>query len=53
MLSYEQIKEQNQAGEFWAIGDDGKQYAASYSPEFKNMFFCIPYTVEILGYIKR
>ena len=53
MKSYEEIRNNNQNGTFYAIGSDGKKYAAAYSAKFCCMFFCIPSHVTVLGYIKR
>jgi hypothetical protein len=33
-----------------AIGDNGKEYHATYDPEYQVMFFAIPASVEIIGY---
>lgn len=53
MLSFNEIKATNKNGEFYAIGDNGKEYTASYNAKFECMFFAIPSTVEIVGYIER
>ena len=53
MKSFDEIKRTNKDGEFYAIGDNGKQYTASYSAKFEAMFFAIPASVEIVGYIER
>lgn len=39
-------------GDFLAIGSDGKEYEAIYNAELKEMFFTIPYNVQVLGYLK-
>ena len=53
MLSFEQITKTNKDGEFYAIGNNGKQYNAKYSAKFECMFFAIPASVEIIGYIEK
>lgn len=55
LISFEEIAKKYTAGEYLAIGNDGKSYHASYVPKYRPsgvMFFCIPQSVEILGYIK-
>lgn len=37
--------------EFYAVGDNGKQYKASYDAKRKVMYFAVPDSVEIIGYI--
>ena len=49
MLKFEEI---TQSGEYIAIGDNGKQYHAAYNADLKTMFFCIPYHVNVIEYIK-
>ena len=53
MKSFEEIATTKKDGEYYAIGNNGKQYIASYSAVFECMFFCIPSSVEIIGYIDR
>ena len=53
MKSFEEITATKRDGEYYAIGNDGKQYTASYNAAFECMFFAIPSSVEILGYIER
>ena len=53
MKTFEEIAAANKDGEYYAIGDNGKQYSASYNAEFGCMFFAIPAIVEIIGYIER
>lgn len=53
MKSFEEIKATKRDGEYYAIGSNGRQYEASYRAAYENMFFCIPASVEILGYIER
>ena len=55
LISFEEIAKKHVAGEYLAIGNDGKSYNASYVPNYKSsgvMFFCIPADVEILGYLE-
>lgn len=48
----EQIREQNPEDcELLAICNDGKQYPASYNQKLKSIFFAIPHSVKIIGYI--
>lgn len=53
MKTFEEITATNRDGEYYAIGNNGKQYNAHYNAEFGVMFFCIPASVEIIGYIER
>ena len=46
------FKEITESGEYIAIGDDGRKYHAAYNAELNTMFFCIPYHVNVLGYLK-
>ena len=51
MLTLEQIIDMDEDGaKFWAIGNNGRKYHATYSAKFKVIFFAIPSEVEILGY---
>ena len=51
ILSFEEIvKNQKEQKEYMAIGDNGKEYHATYDPEYQVMFFAIPASVEIIGY---
>ena len=55
LISFEEIAKKHIAGEYLAIGDNGKSYRASYVPKHKPsgvMFFCVPQSVEILGYLE-
>ena len=55
LISFEEIAKKHTAGEYLAIGDNGKSYHASYVPKYEPsgvMFFCIPDSVEILGYLE-
>lgn len=51
--SFEQIQKENKPAEFYALGSNGKKYNASYSTEHSCMFFCIPSTVRVVGYITK
>ncbi len=54
-ISFEEIAKKHTAGEYLAIGNNGKSYRALYVPKYEPsgvMFFCIPSDVEILGYIE-
>ena len=55
LLSFEEIAKKHISGEYLAIGDNGKSYHASYVPKYEPsgvMFFCIPASVKILGYLE-
>ena len=55
LISFEEIANKHIAGEYLAIGNDGKSYHASYVPKYEPsgvMFFYIPQSVEILGYLE-
>jgi hypothetical protein len=52
IMTYEQIREQNPENcELLAICNNGKQYPASYNKKLKSIFFAIPHSVKIIGYI--
>lgn len=57
LISFSEIAKSGENNSEWfAVGDDGKQYAASYVRDYLPdgvMFFAIPSTVKILGYIPR
>ena len=54
ILTYDQIRKKNKDGEFFAIGENGREYHAVYTTEHGGvMFFCIPADVEIIGYRKK
>lgn len=55
LISFKEIAKEHKAGEYLAIGNNGKEYEASYVPKYRPsgvMFMCIPSDVEILGYLK-
>ena len=55
LISFDEIAKKHIAGEYLAIGNNGKRYHASYVPKYEPsgvMFFCIPSDVEILGYLE-
>lgn len=47
------LNEITKSGDYYAIGDNGKKYNASYNAELECMFFAIPASVNIIGYIER
>ena len=53
MKTFDEVVATNKDGKYYAIGDNGKQYSASYSAKFECMFFAIPSTVKIIGYIEQ
>lgn len=56
LISFEEIAKKHTAGEYLAIGNDGRSYNASYVPDYEPsgvMFFCIPADVKILGYVEK
>lgn len=52
LWSLKDVIAEGKDGDFLAIGDDGKDYKASYNAKLKVMFFAIPSTVNVLGYLK-
>jgi len=46
-------KEVKEPGLYFAIGANGRAYRATYTDRYFNgvFFFCIPYDVEIIGYV--
>nr|DAM58544.1 MAG TPA: hypothetical protein [Bacteriophage sp.] len=55
LISFDEIAKKHMTGEYLAIGNNGKSYHASYVPKYEPsgvMFFCIPQSVEILGYLE-
>ena len=55
LITFDEIAKKHIAGEYLAIGNNGKSYHASYVPKYEPsgvMFFCIPSDVEILGYLE-
>ena len=55
LISFDEIAKKHIAGEYLAIGNNGKSYHASYVPKYEPsgvMFFCIPASVKILGYLE-
>ena len=53
MKSLKQIKSTNKSGNYYAVSTFGALYEASYNAELGVMFFAIPASVEIVGYIER
>lgn len=55
LISFDEIAKKHITGEYLAIGNNGKSYRASYVPKYEPsgvMFFCIPNSIEILGYLE-
>lgn len=46
------IIKENQDGEFLAICESGKEYECKFVAKYRSMFFAIPDTENILGYLK-
>lgn len=55
MMTFDEIKATAQDGaRYWAIGENGRKYSATYSADFGGvMFFCIPAEIAVIGYEKR
>jgi len=54
MLKESEINGDEMQGNYFAIGDNGKAYQASYVNKYLpggTFFFCIPASVKILGYV--
>lgn len=54
MLKPEEISGDEMQGEYFAIGNNGKAYHASYVNKYLPggvFYFCIPQGVEVLGYV--
>lgn len=47
------LEEITKSGKYYAIGNNGKKYEATFCADLGVMFFCIPSSVEIVGYIER
>ena len=54
LYSFEEVKKLAEDKSEWlAICDNGKDYQATYTTNYGGvMFFCIPYTVKVIGYLK-
>ena len=55
LISFDELAKKHIAGEYLASANDGKSYHASYVPNYDPsgvMFFCIPASVKILGYLE-
>lgn len=51
MLTLEEIKSKSLAGDYTAITESGRRYAATYITEYGGcMFYCIPSDEVIIGY---
>ena len=53
MKTLNEIKANKKSVDLWAIGDNGRQYIAAYNADLDIIFYCIPSSVEIIGYIER
>ena len=53
MLQFEDLKKRGQDADLYAVCNDGKEYEACYVQRFEMIFFAIPNSVEILGYVMR
>lgn len=55
MMTFDEIRATAQDGaRYWAIGENGRKYSATYSADFGGvMFFCIPAEIAVIGYEKR
>lgn len=56
MKTFQEIRTEAENGaEFYAIGDNGEKYPATFSAEYMGgiMFFCIPADVQILDILKN
>lgn len=54
MLKESEINGDEMQGNYFAIGDNGKAYQASYVNKYLPggvFYFCIPEDVKILGYV--
>ena len=54
LYSFEEVKKLSEDNSEWlAICDNGKKYHATYTTNYGGvMFFCIPDTVRVIGYLK-
>lgn len=51
MITFDEIKSKGLAGDYTAITESGRRYAATYITEYGGcMFFCIPSDEVIIGY---
>lgn len=51
LQSFEEIRAANVSGKYVAFAQSGKKYDASYSADYQNMFYAIPSTEKILGFV--
>ena len=51
--SLNQIIKENKDAKFYALGSNGIRYDASYNTKHSCMFFAIPSTVRVVGYIEK
>lgn len=55
ILELEEIKATAKDGaRYWAIGENGRKYPATFSAKYFGgvMFFCIPAEIKVIGYIE-
>lgn len=52
LWSIKDIIKENEDGEFLAVCASGKKYECSFVAEYRAMFFTIPSTEKVLGYVK-
>lgn len=52
LWSIKDIIKENQDGKFLAICESGKEYECEFVAKYRAMFFAIPDTEKILGYLK-
>lgn len=54
LFSFEDVKKLGEDKSEWlAIGDNGKEYNATYTTKYGGvMFFCIPSHIKVIGYLK-
>ena len=52
LYSIKDIVKENKDGEFLAICESGKEYEARYCAEYRAMFFAIPDSEKIIGYVE-
>lgn len=51
MITFDEIKSKGLAGDYTAITESGRRYAATYVTKYGGcMFYCIPSDEVIIGY---
>lgn len=53
MLQFEDLKKAGKDADLYAVCNDGKRYDAYYVQRFEMIFFAIPSSIQILGYVLR